>query len=254
MTALAACRAVAALLALALIAACATPPPDDDPEAVAEWKALNDPLEPANRALFAFNNVVDTVVLKPAAKTYVKVVPLGPRLLVRNLLGVLGEPVNMANSLLQGQPKRAGISFLRLVANVTLGFFGVFDIATEMGLKRQNEDFGQTLAVWGMPSGPYLMLPVLGPSSPRDFAGTAVDYFLDPYNMWSGLGGPWQASQARTAGSAVNERAQVLDSLDEIRRTSVDYYATIRSMHWQRRDAMIHNSDTAIASPAVGLR
>ena len=230
--------AVAGLLALSL-AACATPPPADDPEAVADFKATNDPLEPTNRVFYAVNNGVDTVILRPAAQAYRFVVPGKVREGIHNVLSNLGTPVQLSNDMLEGKPRRAGDTTMRFLINSTVGVLGIFDVAKEWGYPNHDSDFGMTLASWGVPEGPFLFLPVLGPSDPRDAVGFGVDIVQDPFT-WVGQGAAVTAlGWSKFALSAVDARERVLDSLDQIKKTALDPYATFRSLYRQHRHAQI---------------
>ncbi len=176
--------AIAASLAT-LLSACAAPPPADDPDAVADFKATNDPLEPTNRVFYAINNGIDTAILRPAAKAYRFVVPEPVRNGVHNVLSNITTPVQLSNDMLEGNPRRAGDTFMRFVINTTVGVLGVFDVAKRWGYPNHDSDFGMTLATWGVTEGPFLYLPVLGPSNPRDAAGFGVDLAMDLF-AWVG--------------------------------------------------------------------
>ncbi|MBM3516966.1 MAG: VacJ family lipoprotein [Alphaproteobacteria bacterium] len=245
-------RTLGIAFVLAAAAACATPPAD--PGARAEFDAVNDPFEPLNRAVFRFNVAVDDALIRPAAVVYRAVVPDPGQIMVHNFLTNLEAPVVFANDVLQGESERAAITLSRFLMNSTIGFGGFLDPATYAGLERHNEDFGQTVAVWGAGDGAYLMLPLFGPSSPRDTAGLIVDHFLDPfaYIVDDGDHDEW-FSVGRLALSAVDLRARHLEELDEIERTSIDFYATVRTLYRQRRAAEIRNGalppDSAI--PAI---
>lgn len=203
---------------------------------------VHDPLEPVNRAVFAVNRVVDGLVLEPAAEVYGLVVPRPVRRMVRNLLDHLAAPVVFVNALLQGERERAGITLGRFMINSTLGLFGLFDFAAELGYLEQDEDFGQTLAVWGAGEGVYLVLPLLGPSTVRDFVGSAVDtMLLDP----AGLALSGEAQLARLATEAVVTRYELDPLLDDLERSSLDFYAAVRSSYLQRRRAEIRNGAPA---------
>lgn len=229
-----------AVLALALsgvaIAGCATPP-SNDPEAMAAFKEANDPYEPFNRAMFDVNMALDKAVLRPAAYVYREGMPDNAKDILKNFLDHLRTPVIFANDIFQGEFERAGITLVRFGINSGIGFFGATDIAGELGFRRHDEDFGQTLAVHGAGEGPYLMLPLFGPSNPRDALGLVVDFFLDPFgyvdNTAFGLG--------RTGGRAIDTRARRWDTIEELERTSLDYYATVRSLYRQRRADEIRN-------------
>lgn len=229
----------AALLApLAGLGGCATPPPASDTEATQQYRANNDPLEPTNRVFYAVNNGIDTVVLRPLAIIY-RQVPQAIRNPIHNLLDNLGNPVTFGNDVLEAKPRRAGDTFMRFLINTTVGVAGLFDVASGWGYPSHDADFGITLALWGLPNGPYLFLPVLGPSSPRDAAGFGVDQVMDPF-FWPPNGGGMNAFRlSRTGVSAVDARERVLDQTDQITKTALDPYATFRSLYQQHRQSQI---------------
>lgn len=232
--------AVVTLVALGL-SACATKPPADDPDALAEYKQTDDPLEPTNRVFYAINNDLDTVILRPAAQAYRYVVPEPVRNGVHNVLANIGTPIQLTNDVLEGKPRRAGDTTMRFLINTTVGVFGIFDVARKWGYPDHDADFGMTLANWGVPEGPFLFLPVLGPSDPRDAAGFGVDIALDPFT-W--VGGPHDTglsafSWTRYGLNAVDSRERVLDALDQIKKTALDPYATFRSLYRQHRHSQI---------------
>lgn len=247
-------RLLAAPLALALLGACATPPPAEDPEALEEFLADNDPLEPLNRAVYEVNRRFDRAVLRPLAVAYREVLPPPVRLGVRNLLGNLRAPVILANDLLQGEMARAGRTASRFAINSTLGLGGILDVAqSRFGLPGHSEDFGQTLAVWGVPEGHFLYMPLFGPTNSRDLLGAGVDLLLSPWT-WFGQGAAVEAlGYARLGMTVVDGREGVLDVLDQLERTSLDPYATIRSVYRQRRAAEIANTGFAAPQAATGL-
>ena len=225
----------AAWIALAL-SGCATPPPASDPEALADFRQTNDPLELANRVFYKINNGIDTAILKPAAKAYRYVVPEPVRKGVHNVLTNLSTPARLANDTLQGKPRRAGDTAMRFLINSTVGVLGVFDVAKSAGYPPHDTDFGLTLANWGVPEGPFLFLPILGPSSPREAAGFGVDIALDPFTYaGSGVNAVRYAGWSRTGATALDERERVLDILDQIQKTALDPYATFRSLYRQNR-------------------
>ena len=148
---------------------------------------LQDPLEKVNRIVFSFNIIFDKFILRPIAITYRTIVPGFVRDRITYSLNNLGMPITAVNNVLQGELRKAGVSTSRFIINSTVGIFGFFDPAASMGLISENEDFGQTLAVWGVESGPYIVLPFLGPSTPRDFTGLLSTSLLDPmYQVGSG--------------------------------------------------------------------
>ena len=197
----------------------------------------NDPLEGYNRVMFEVNQTIDGLLLKPAAEFYVLVVPEGVRYRISNVLSNLGEPINVVNNLAQGKMEGAGASLMRFTINSTVGVAGFFDVATGWGLERAPEDFGQTLASWGVGDEPYLVLPLLGPSNPRDAVGFGVDWAADPVAYLL----PSKASLARSVFSGVSQRAKHLDNLETLERTSVDFYAAIRELYKQYRDNEIRD-------------
>lgn len=233
---------LAALTLFAGIASgCATRPPASDPEALEEFRANNDPIEPTNRVLFEVHEAVDQAVLEPVARAYRAAVPQPVRTGVRNVLGNLHSPVILANDLLQGNRRRAEITLGRFMINSTVGLAGLIDVASMIGVPGHAEDLGQTLAVWGVGEGPYLFIPILGPSNPRDLAGFLVDVVSNPFN-WFGQGAAVEAlNYARAGVTVIDTREALLDTVEDVRRTSLDPYATIRSASRQRRQAEIEN-------------
>lgn len=228
------------------LAACATPPPATDAEARAEFEAVNDPLEPLNRGLYQVNRAADTLVLRPAAELYGFLLPHEVRLGVRNVLSNLRAPTILVSDLLQGETQRAGRTASRFLINSTLGVGGLIDVADRgFGIPGHSQDFGRTLAAWGVGEGPYLFIPGLGPSNPRDLAGFGVDVALSPW-FWVGQGPAVEGLRWSRAGMTVLDTRQgLITTLDDIDRTSLDPYATLRSAYRQRRAAEIRNSAPA---------
>ena len=218
------------------LAGCATPPPAGDPEALAEFQQTNDPIEPANRVMFKVNDAIDAAILKPVAQGYRYAVPAGVRTGVHNVLTNLGSPVQLTNDVLQGKPRRAGDTAMRFLINTTAGVLGIFDVAKDAGYPDHDTDFGLTLANWNVPEGPFLFLPVLGPSSPREVTGFAADIAIDPFT-WVGRGvtAVTAATWTRTGMGAVDARERVLDPVEQIKKTALDPYATFRSLYRQNR-------------------
>ncbi len=235
-----------------MLSSCATPPPASDPDALAEYRETNDPAEPTNRVFYAINNGIDTVLLKPIAQVYRAVLPQTVRTHTHNFLANLGEPVQLFNDMFEAKPRRAGDSLMRLMLNTTVGVGGVFDVATDLGWPDHDSDSGITLAIWGIPNGPYLFLPILGPSSPREALGFGMDYAVNPMS-WIGHGQTDTVlGYSKTALSAIDARAAVLDDLDKITSQALDPYATIRSLYRQHRQSQIENvrEDTEATVPA----
>ncbi len=232
-------RLIAACLFVGLLAGCATAPPPSHPEARAEFYQTNDPLEPTNRVLYRVNNALDAAVLRPAAVAYKDAVPAPVRTGVHNALGNLATPIVLGNDMLEGKPQRAGTTFMRFLINTTLGGLGFVDVASRMGYPAHGADFGETLAIWGVPEGPFLFLPLFGPTDPRDALGRGVDMASDPFG-WVGAGTAVTAlNWSRFGLTAVDERSQVLGEISSIKRTALDPYATFRSLYRQHRRAQI---------------
>lgn len=248
--------ALAALSISAFAAGCATPPPATDPEALAEFRANNDPLEPMNRAMYQVDLAIDTLVTRPAAEAYGIFVPEPVRDRVRNVLDNLRLPVTFANDVLQTQPRRAGDTLARFVINSTFGLLGVFDVATDWGYPGHHADFGQTLGRWGMEEGHYLYVPVLGPSNARDLAGFGVDMAIDPWGKIGQSNDDWVNAfrVARPTLSYLDTREGLIPVLDDIRKNSLDPYATLRSAYRQRRNALINYELDTFARDAEGRR
>jgi len=230
---------LAACLAVASLAGCATPPPASNPDALAEYKQTNDPLEPTNRVFYEVNEGFDTVLLKPAAIIYSGVVPDRLRTGIHNMLANLGTPVQLGNDMLEGKPRRAGDTTMRFLINTTVGVLGFFDVAKGLGYPDHDTDFGMTLASWGVPEGPFLFLPVLGPTDPRDAIGFGVDTEADPFG-WFGQGSLVTAARwSRFGLTAVDQRSRVLGDIASIKKTALDPYATFRSLYRQHRHSQI---------------
>ena len=221
-----------------LLAGCATRP--TDPEELKIYEETNDPLEPMNRGIHAFNQVVNKGILTPVAKGYRTVVPSFHRGMISNFFNNLAQPVHLLNALLQGQVKDAGSTLGRFVVNTTFGFFGLFDVASEAGIRNPENDFGQTLAKWGWKGdgGPFLMLPVVGPSSIRDGIGTGVDALAHPLG-WA-LWNEQELHYGLVALDGVDRYERALDLLDDLEKSSTDYYATLRTMSRQNRRKKIN--------------
>lgn len=232
-------RAAALAMFLASLAACATPP--TDPAARAEFDRTNDPIEPFNRRMFAFNLYVDDHVAKPVAKAYRDNIPKFFRDRFRDFYDNVTSPVTFINDVLQNESARAAETATRFTVNTVMGIGGLWDVAGQYGLKKHKEDFGQTLAVWGVKEGPYVMVPLLGPSNPRDLTGKVVDSFLNPISYgFSAAGIAWLEIVAG-AIDVIDTRAGLIEPMDELRRTSLDFYAAVRSLHRQNRESEISN-------------
>ncbi len=256
-------RASTLLLALPLVvalAACAGRPPAENKEARAAYEEANDPLEPLNRYFFEVNLGLDKLFLRPVAHIYKDATPQLVQDGVRNFTRNLEEPTTFLNDLMQAQPARAGSTFGRFTGN---SFFGVGGFgapvtcegAQEGCIPHHGEDFGQTMAVYGVPAGPYLMLPVLGPHSLRHAVGRAFDSLVDPVGL--ALDSEFRSAftLGTSAAKAIDFRARNFNELDEIERDSIDFYATVRSLYRQRRDKAIANGkvDETADVPRISL-
>ncbi len=219
------------ILFAAMTSACASRQSDDG------FQTVYDPLEPLNRSIFQVNEAVDFIVIRPISATYRQVVPDPLQEMVTNFLRNLATPVTLLNELLQGDLEGAEVAVTRFFLNSTVGLAGLIDIAgyNTPELAHRSEDFGQTLGVWGVGDGPYLVLPLLGPTNLRDGVGRIVDTASDPLTYYDDETFAW----TRLGLTAVDARARSLDALDEVKRSSIDYYAAIRSLYWQNRRSEI---------------
>ena len=221
------------------LAACATRPPASDVAATQEFQDNNDPYEPANRIGYAINDGLDTYLLAPVARAYRYALPTAVREPVHNVLLNMTTPVLFINDVVQTKQRRAGDTFMRFVINTTAGVGGRLDVAAKLGYPYHDNDFGTTLALWGVPEGPFLFLPILGPSNPRDATGYGVDVAFDPLTYVPNGHGFRTLDDVRIGVSAVDTRSQVLDEVDSIKKTALDPYATFRSLYRQNRDSTI---------------
>jgi phospholipid-binding lipoprotein MlaA len=218
-------RSLLAALALVVLAGCATTPGDPDP-----W-------QPLNRKTYAFNDAVDKAVMKPVAQGYQKVTPQFVQHGVNNFFENISDVGTSLNQFLQGKPREGFSDAGRFVVNTVFGIFGLWDVATPMGLEKHDEDFGQTLGVWGVPSGPYLVLPFLGPSTARDGPARIVDPqwyysgYVDPESLYWGL---WGLDKVRL-------RANLLKAETVLEQAALDRYSFIRDAWLQRRRSQVYD-------------
>lgn len=221
-----------------VLTACASAPPSNGA------LAANDPYEQTNRQTLIFNGKIDRYVVGPSVAVYFVLVPPAGRRGVHNFLGNLSLPTIFVNDMLQGEITRGSQSAARLVINTSLGIAGFFDPARGMGIPSHGEDFGQTMAIWGAGEGPYLILPFLGPSNPRDAAGLAIDAAIDPTNFIPFKQHLWW-SAGREYFTVLDLRAATYQTIQGIQRSSVDYYGFLRSLYRQLRDNEIRNGHPA---------
>ena len=208
--------------------------------------AYRDPYERTNRKIFAFNKNVDRIALHPATNVYRAILPGFARQGITNFINNAEEPLSIVNAALQGSAKKTARLAIRFVINTTVGVGGFVDHASRHGRPDQKEDFGQTLAVWGVKSGPYLMLPLLGPSTFRDTAGRAGDIFADPASLAQNylLNTPLTYSIAEFGLKGLDTRSQLIDSgADEMLAASLDDYVVVRSAYLQRRQSQIYDGN-----------
>lgn len=222
-------RGTLALVALTLLAGCA---------GTTRAPSAQDPYEGFNRAMFEVHEGVDKVALKPLAKGYDAAVPLPAKMGIHNFYENIWDVSRGTNALLQGKGEEGMTGFSRLLINSTVGIFGLFDVASELGLEQGDEDFGQTFAVWGVPDGPYVFLPIIGPNTMRDLAGWGVDQYF--YPLW------WHLDDVPLRNSlialrAVEFRAGLLPADKVVEEAALDKYAYIRSAYLQRRNSQVHD-------------
>jgi phospholipid-binding lipoprotein MlaA len=240
----------ALLAAMLATAGCAAPAAGGGPQPELLNQSGSDPFEDTNRAVFRFNNALYHHVMFPVARAYRTVLPPPIRQSMHNFLRYLNGPDIFANDVLQGQPRLAAATFGRLFVNTTFGVGGLFDIATLMGVPYHPNDFGITLATWGVYSGPYLIVPVLGPANPRQLVGEVADSFADPGDDVASAHGYLWAAVVRNVVAGVDTLSRNVGNLEDLEKTSLDYYATIRSIYWQRRAAEIRHETSTLPNPS----
>ena len=196
-----------------------------------------DPMEPLNRAVFGFNDRIDRALIRPVAVVYDQAVPPLVQRGVGNFFGNLSDVWSVANNVLQFKPQEAAEMFLRVGVNTLFGFAGIVDIATELRLPKNRQDFGQTLGVWGVNPGPYVVLPILGPSSVRDAVGSAVDLNVDLVGNLRDV----PLRNSLQAARAVDKRAELLDTTNALDQAALDRYTFARDVYLKRRSSSISN-------------
>lgn len=209
----------------------------------------NDPFEGFNRTMFDFNDTVDRVALKPVATAYEEVLPSFAQTAVNNFFGNIGDVWTMVNNFLQGNVEKGLSDVMRVTFNSTIGFGGLLDIASEAGITKHNEDFGQTLGKWGVASGPYVVLPLFGPSTLRDTAALPVDITGDPWTHVTPVG-------KRNAGAVVrviDTRASLLNASNLLEDAALDRYTFVRGAYLQRRESLVNDGKEPAAKPRSDL-
>ena len=221
----AALRLAVAAAAAVLFAGCAAVP------------SKVDPLEPMNRALYQVHDVLDTNIVKPVAEGYVAVIPQFVRTGFANVFNNIDDLFSAVNGLLQGKPEKAGNDLGRVLTNTMLGLGGLIDVASDLGIERGNEDFGQTFAVWGFPQGPYLFIPLFGPTTVRDGTGVLVRIALGPVSYISNV----PVRNSIYGVGYVDLRSQALESGSLLDTAALDRYIFIRNAYLQRRRYLIYD-------------
>ena len=199
-----------------------------------------DPFEGFNRTMFRFNDAVDETVLKPVATGYQKVTPSFVQAAIGNFFGNLGDVWTSVNNFLQGNVHDGISDAMRVAVNTTMGLGGILDIASEAGMSKHKEDFGQTLGVWGVPSGPYLVLPLIGSSTIRDTAALPADFAGDPWLYTNSV----SVRNTGTAVRIVDERAALLGASNLLDDVALDKYAFVRDAWLQRRQSLIGGGES----------
>jgi phospholipid-binding lipoprotein MlaA len=207
----------------------------------------SDPWEPVNRKFYALNQVLDRFILSPVSNAYGHL-PKPLRHGLRNFSRNLGEPGIAVNDLLQGHPKTAAKTVGRFTINSTVGLAGVIDVAKKGGLPRHDNDFGTTIGRWGAEPGPYMFLPLLGPSDMRDTVGGVINIFLNPA-FFVNYNGRTAVSVVTTVDNGIDKRYEARQALETVRETSTDPYATLRSFYQQSREAAIHGENNPTNLP-----
>ena len=214
---------------------------------------IYDPMEEQNRQVMAFNMAVDKAIINPVIDGYRTVAPRPVRSGIRNVLRNLRSPITFVNQLLQGDLGGARDVLLRVTINSTVGVGGIFDVAGYEGIEYEPEDFGQTLAVWGVEHGPYMVVPLIGPSSIRDYGGYFADTIADPLRWHLFNTNNELLYSGKYVVDYLDIRDSLKDTLDDLERNSIDYYAAIRSTYYQHRKALVNDNKSISVSdiPAI---
>ncbi|MCK5375050.1 MAG: VacJ family lipoprotein [Alphaproteobacteria bacterium] len=213
------------------------------PDVIDSGNAIYDPYEEYNRAVTSFNLAVDRTVVNPVIKGYRTVTPAPARTGLQNVMKNLRSPINLINQLLQGDMDGVGNVLVRAVVNTTIGVGGIFDVAGYEGIPYESEDFGQTLAVWGVGNGPYIVVPFFGASTLRDYGGLFADSMMDPLRWYIHNADKKGLYYAKTGTNYLLLRDSLYDTMTELERSSFDYYAAIRSTYYQYRKGAILDTE-----------
>ena len=241
--------AVYLVLLAAGVAACGPPASRTGALRGSPGRPDHDPFESVNRKVFWFNDKVDVYVLEPVAKGWDRVAPDPVQRSVSNFFTNIRFPIVFVNDVLQGKPRESAEDVGRFAINTTVGVAGLFDYAARLGLEPRVEDFGQTLGWWGVPHGPYLVWPIVGPSNPRDTVGLFGDSAASIAPWWI----DWWILAAARVFDTVNARAMVLEPVEEAKRASFDYYSFVRNAYFQRREALINDRTSGSTIDRGGL-
>ncbi len=229
-----------------------SPPSSAKPKVSYTYDTLDeDPLEKINRPIFEFNRVVDGILFDPVAVMYKGALPIVVQERISNFLNNMAEPLTFTNDCLQAKGNRALESFCRFFLNTVFGLFGLFDVADKMGLPLHKEDFNTTLKYWGVPQGPYIVLPILGPASPRFIVGLTADYFVDPFNYYFTQNDEAGLAYSRTGVLFIKARAAIVDDIRNFRETSLDFYAAMRSFYKQYMNVDRQGDVITYSSPSL---
>ena len=236
-------NSVLLIMACLSLGACSSPKQSDF--TVDTGSVIYDPNENFNRKMMSFNMAVDHAVINPVIEGYRTVAPPPARSGIRNFLRNLRTPVNLANQILQGDLQGTHDTLVRGIVNTTVGLGGLFDVAGHEGIEYESEDFGQTLAVWGVGHGPYMVVPFIGASSLRDYSGYFVDSFADPLRWYLFNIDEKNIYYAKFGMDYLDIRDSLYDTLSELERSSFDYYAAVRSTYYQHRRALVYDNKPA---------
>ena len=211
----------------------------------------DDPLEPINRVTFGINNLLDDVLFDPISGMYAEIVPDFFRERVGYFLRNLSEPIVLVNNVLQGEMQDAEDTLRRFVINSTVGVGGIFDVSTDLDIPYKREDFGLTLASWGFEEGPYIVLPILGPSNLRDTIGRVGDYGFDPVNWWAYSNDETAVySYTRTGVQVLDARSDNFDIITDLKTNSIDPYVAFRAWYTERRKSLSAKNEGRVIETA----